>query len=54
MPVEDLSLEEGLLANEEGQEAEVEGDDKEELHTVIVSSPKVPDVDRDGDKSVAL
>lgn len=52
--MEDISLEEGLLANQEDHGIEPEANDKEELQTVVVSTPKVPDRDRDIDKNVVL
>ncbi|KAI0694045.1 EamA-like transporter family-domain-containing protein [Cytidiella melzeri] len=53
-PMEDISLEEGLLANQDELDSEPEADDKVQLQAVVISaSHKVPDKDRDDDKSVA-
>jgi hypothetical protein len=50
--MEDISLEEGLLTNQE--DADHEANDKGELQAVTVSTSKIPERDRDDDKGVAL
>ena len=43
---EDISLEEGLLAN---QEEDLSGETKDTVETIIVEVPKIADRDRDAD-----